>query len=62
MDVHGHYGNYYDTTDLVNGFRLCAADRLKEAKPLETAMHRFLYEALVPPEHSRTAATPSQIG
>lgn len=38
----------FNAPKVVELYRLCAAGRLQEAKPLATAMHRFLYEALVP--------------
>ncbi len=38
----------FNVAKVVELYQLCAAGRLKEAKPLADAMHRFLYEALVP--------------
>jgi len=38
----------FNAAKIVELYNLCAAGRLKEAKPLAEAVHRFLYEALVP--------------
>jgi 4-hydroxy-tetrahydrodipicolinate synthase len=38
----------FNTAKVVELYNLCAAGRLKEAKPLAGMIHRFLYEALVP--------------
>ena len=38
----------FNAAKVVELHDLCAAGRLKEAKPLAEAVHRFLYEALVP--------------
>lgn len=38
----------FNAPKVVELYKLCAAGRLKEAKPLADALHRFLYEALVP--------------
>ena len=38
----------FNAKKVVELYRLCAAGRLREAKPLADAMHRFVYEALVP--------------
>lgn len=38
----------FNAPKIVELYRLCAAGRLDEAKPLAEAVHRFLYEALVP--------------
>jgi len=49
----GGKGGYCSVTGFNPGkvvelYNLCAAGRLSEAKPLADAIHRFLYEALVP--------------
>jgi dihydrodipicolinate synthase/N-acetylneuraminate lyase len=38
----------FNAPKVVELYTLCAAGRLREAKPLADAMHRYLYEALVP--------------
>jgi dihydrodipicolinate synthase/N-acetylneuraminate lyase len=38
----------FNAKKVVELYRLCAAGRLEEAKPLADAMHRFVHEALVP--------------
>jgi 4-hydroxy-tetrahydrodipicolinate synthase len=38
----------FNAKKVVELYRLCAAGRLRQAKPLADAMHRFVYEALVP--------------
>jgi len=38
----------FNAKKVVELYRLCAAGQLREAKPLGDAMHRFVYEALVP--------------
>ena len=38
----------FNAAKVVELYTLCAAGRLKEARPLATAIHRFLYEALIP--------------
>jgi 4-hydroxy-tetrahydrodipicolinate synthase len=38
----------FNAAKIVELYNLCAAGRLQEAKPLADAVHRFLYEALVP--------------
>jgi dihydrodipicolinate synthase/N-acetylneuraminate lyase len=39
----------FNAAKVVELYRLCAAGKLDEAKPLAQAMHRYLYEALVNP-------------
>lgn len=39
----------FNVAKVVELYRLCAAGKLDEAKPLAQAMHRYLYEALVNP-------------
>ena len=38
----------FNAAKVVELYTLCAAGRLKEAKPLADALHRYLYEALIP--------------
>lgn len=38
----------FNAPKVVELYRLCAAGKLKQAKPLAQALHRFLYEALIP--------------
>lgn len=38
----------FNAVKVVELYNLCAAGRMKEAKPLGEAIHRFVYEALVP--------------
>jgi dihydrodipicolinate synthase/N-acetylneuraminate lyase len=38
----------FNAAKVVELYHLCAAGRLKEAKPLADALHRYLYEALIP--------------
>ncbi len=38
----------FNAPKIVELYKLCAAGKMKEAKPLSDAVHRFLYEALVP--------------
>lgn len=38
----------FNATKIVELYELCAAGKLQEAKPLADAVHRFLFEALVP--------------